>query len=75
LCDYKVWIDIERGEEAKHHLCNVVELNMMEEEFHACRMAERKHAAHFAMKHEMDNEEYKEKRERRGHRSMRKHNV
>jgi hypothetical protein len=41
----------------------MVELNMMEEEFHARRMAERKRAAYFAMKHEMDREEYKEKRE------------
>jgi hypothetical protein len=24
LCDYKVWIDTERGEKAKHHLCNMV---------------------------------------------------
>jgi hypothetical protein len=63
LCDYKVWIDIERGAEAKHHLHNMIELNMMEEEFHARRMAEHKHAAYFAMKHEMGREEYKEKRE------------
>jgi hypothetical protein len=40
----------------------MVELNMMEE-FHARRMAKRKHAAYFAMQHEMDCEEYKEKRE------------
>jgi hypothetical protein len=58
-----VWIDTERGAEAKHHLRNMVELNMMEEEFRARRMAERKRAAYFAMKHEMDREEYKEKRE------------
>jgi hypothetical protein len=62
LCDYKVWIDTERGVEAKRYLCNIVELNMMEEEFHVCRMAERKHAAYFAMQHEMPHEEYKEKR-------------
>jgi hypothetical protein len=63
LCDYKVRIDTERGVEVKHHFHNMVELNMMEEEFHARRMAERKRAAYFAMKHEMDREEYKEKRE------------
>jgi hypothetical protein len=37
LCDYKVWIDTERGVNVKHHLRNMVELNMMEEEFHARR--------------------------------------
>jgi hypothetical protein len=63
LCDYKVWIDIERGAEAKHYLCNMVELNMMEEEFRARRMAERKLAAYFTMQCEMAHEEYKEKRE------------
>jgi hypothetical protein len=26
LCDYKVWIDTERGEEAKNHLRRMVEL-------------------------------------------------
>jgi hypothetical protein len=41
----------------------MVELNMMEEEFRARRMAEHKHAAYFTMKREMDREEYKEKRE------------
>jgi hypothetical protein len=39
----------------------MVELNMMEEEFHACRMEERRCTAYFAMKREMDCEEYKEK--------------
>jgi hypothetical protein len=63
LCDYKVWIDTERGADAKHYLCNMVQLNMMEEEFHACRMEERKHAAYFAMQRKMKREEYKEKRE------------
>jgi hypothetical protein len=43
LCDYKVWIDTERGEETKCHLRNIVEQNMMEE-FCARRMAERKRA-------------------------------
>jgi hypothetical protein len=62
LCDYKVWIDTKRGANVKCHLYNMVELNMMEE-FHARRMAKRKHAAYFAMQHEMDCEEYKEKRE------------
>jgi hypothetical protein len=63
LCDYKVWIDTERGADAKHYLYNMVQLNMMEEEFHACRMEERKHAAYFAMQRKMKREEYKEKRE------------
>jgi hypothetical protein len=58
-----VWIDTERGAEVKHLLHNMVELNMMEEEFRARRMAKHKRAAYFAMKHEMDREEYKEKQE------------
>jgi hypothetical protein len=48
LCDYKVWIDTERGEEAKNHLRRVVELNLMEEEFRARRTAECRHAIFFA---------------------------
>jgi hypothetical protein len=63
LCDYKMWIDTERGEKVKHHLCNVVQLNMMEEKFRAHRMEERRHAAYFTMQREKDREEYKEKRE------------
>jgi hypothetical protein len=63
LCDSKMWIDTKRGEKAKHHLCNMVQLNMMEEVFRARRMEERRCAAYFAMQHEMDREEYKEKRE------------
>jgi hypothetical protein len=60
LCDYKVWINTERGEEVKHHLYNMVQLNMIEEEFRARRMEERRHATYFAMQREMDHEEYKE---------------
>jgi hypothetical protein len=60
LCDYKVWIGIERCEEGKYHLHNMVELNMMEEEFSARRTTECKRATYFAMKCEMDREEYKE---------------
>jgi hypothetical protein len=63
LCDYKVWIDTERGAEAKRHLCNMVELNMMEE-FPTHRMTECKRAAYFVMKREIDRKEYKEKREK-----------
>jgi hypothetical protein len=48
LCDYKVWIDTERGEEAKNHLHRMVEFNLMKEEFHARRTAERRHATFFA---------------------------
>jgi hypothetical protein len=65
LCDYKVWIDTKRGAEVKYHLHSMVELNMIEHEFCAHRIAERKHAAYFAMKREMDREEYKDKREER----------
>jgi hypothetical protein len=61
LCDYKVWIDTERGEEAKHHLRNMVELNLMEEEFRARRTVERRRTTNFAMQCEMDREKYKEK--------------
>jgi hypothetical protein len=43
----------------------MVELNMMEEEFCARRMAERKRATYFVMQREMACEEYKEKREER----------
>jgi hypothetical protein len=63
LCDYKVWIDTERGEEVKRHLCCMVELNLMEEEFHARRVVERSHDAYFTMQRKMDLDEYKEKRE------------
>jgi hypothetical protein len=41
----------------------MVELNMMEEEFRACRMVERKCTAYFAMQREMAHEEYKDKQE------------
>jgi hypothetical protein len=61
LCDYKVWIDIERDAEAKCYLCSMVELNMMEEEFRVHRMEERRCAAFFARRREMNREEYKEK--------------
>jgi hypothetical protein len=63
LCDYKVWIDIERGEEAKNHLRRMVELNLMDEEFRARRTAERRRAVFFSRQREMDREEYKEKPE------------
>jgi hypothetical protein len=39
----------------------MVVLNMMEEEFHACRIKERWHAAFFDRQCEMDREEYKER--------------
>jgi hypothetical protein len=58
-----VWIDIERDAEVKRYLCSMVELNMMEEEFHACRMEERRRAAFFTRQREMDREKYKAKRE------------
>jgi hypothetical protein len=40
----------------------MVEFNLMEEEFRARRMMERKHAIFFAMQREMNCEEYKEMR-------------
>jgi hypothetical protein len=63
LCEYKVWIDTERDAEAKCYLRSMIDLNMMEEEFHAHRMEECRHATFFVRQHEMDCEEYKEKRE------------
>jgi hypothetical protein len=44
LCAYKVWIDTERGEEAKNHHRRIVELNLMEEEFRARRTVEHRRA-------------------------------
>jgi hypothetical protein len=41
----------------------MVKLNMMEEEFRAHRMEERRRAAYFTMQREMVREEYKGKRE------------
>jgi hypothetical protein len=63
LCDYKVWIDTVRGPEAIKYLCSMAQLNMMEEEFHASRMEERRRVTNFTMHHEMAREECKEKRE------------
>jgi hypothetical protein len=57
--------------EVKCHLHNMVELNMMEE-LCAHRMVEHKHATYFAMKREIDCEEYKEKREEEGARKREK---
>jgi hypothetical protein len=56
MCDYKVWIDTVRGPEAISYLCSMARLNMMEEEFHARRMLERKCAAYFTIHHEIDRE-------------------
>jgi hypothetical protein len=56
-----VWIDTVRGPEAIKYLCSMAQLNMMEEEFHASRMEERKHVTNFTMHHEMAREECKEK--------------
>jgi hypothetical protein len=61
MCDSKVWIDIERDAEAKHYLRSMVELNMIEEEFRARRIEERRRAAFFSRQREMDRGEYKEK--------------
>jgi hypothetical protein len=43
----------------------MVELNLMEEEFHARRMVERRRDTYFVMQREMDRGEYKEKREQK----------
>jgi hypothetical protein len=64
LCDYKVWIDTEKGVEVKYFLRNMVEQNMMAEKFRVRRMKERKRATYFTMQREMKHE-YKEKREER----------
>jgi hypothetical protein len=48
LCDYKVWIDTKRGAKAKRYLRSMVQLNIMEEEFHGRRMEECRRAAFFA---------------------------
>jgi hypothetical protein len=58
-----VWIDNIRGPDAISYLCSMGRLNMMEEEFHAHRMEERKCAAYFAMRRETDHEQVKEKRQ------------
>jgi hypothetical protein len=63
LCDYKVWIDTERGAKVKCYLCSMVELNMMEEEFCGRRMEERRRVTFFVRQREMDCEEHKEKQE------------
>jgi hypothetical protein len=63
LCDNKVWIDTERDEKAKHHLRNMVQLNMIEEEFRARRMEEHRCVAYFVMQCEINHEEYKEQRD------------
>jgi hypothetical protein len=75
LCDYKVWIDIERGVEAKCYLCNMVELNMMEEEFCAHRMAERKPTTYLPCIARWLVRTIKTSERRSGHGSARKHDV
>jgi hypothetical protein len=52
----KVWIDTERGEEAKNHLRRMVELNLMEEEFRTRRTAEHRRVVFFVSQREMDRE-------------------
>jgi hypothetical protein len=61
LCDYKVWIDTERGTEAISYLCSMAQLNMMEEEFCAHKIEEHMPAAAFSLHHEMEREQDKEK--------------
>jgi hypothetical protein len=45
------------------YLCNMVKLNIVEEEFCVRRMMEHKRVAYFTIKREMNREEYKKKRE------------
>jgi hypothetical protein len=54
LSDCKVWINTERGSNVISYLCSMSRLNMMEEEFCAHRMAERKRVAYFAIRRKMD---------------------
>jgi hypothetical protein len=63
LCDCKGWIDTVSGSKAISYLGLMAQLNMMEDEFYAHRMEERRRAAYFAMHHEMDREQDKEKQE------------
>jgi hypothetical protein len=65
LCDYKLWIDTQRGAKVIYYLCSMAQLNLMGEEFCARRMAEHKHATYFAIRREMDCEQDKEKQEER----------
>jgi hypothetical protein len=68
----KVWIDTKRGEEAKNHLCRMVKLNLMEEEFRAVgRWSVR---VPFSLPDSVRWIVRSIKR-RRGHRSVRKHDV
>jgi hypothetical protein len=60
----------------KCYLRNMVELNMMEEEFRAHRMEEGRCAAYFVMQCEIDREEYKEKpEEERAHKREKTRSV
>jgi hypothetical protein len=74
LCDYNVWIDTERGEEAKNHIRRMVELNLMEEEFCARWTAERRRVVFFASVRWIVRS-IKRSGRRRGHESVRKHDV
>jgi hypothetical protein len=65
FCDYKVWIDTERGAEAISYLYSITQLNMMEEEFYTRTITERNCATYFFIQREMDREHDKEKLEER----------
>jgi hypothetical protein len=56
LCGYKVWIDTKGGPKVISYLCSMAWLNIMEEVFCAHRMMERRRAAYFAIRREMDHE-------------------
>jgi hypothetical protein len=53
--------DTVRGPKATSYLCLMARLNIMEEEFRARRLEERRRAAYFVMRCEMDREQEKEK--------------
>jgi hypothetical protein len=64
-----VWIDHERGEDAKAHLRRMIRLEMWEEEIREKRRAERERDEYFKAHHEAATEEYQrrceEERERK----------
>jgi hypothetical protein len=75
LCDYKLWIDIERDDKAKHHLRNMVKLNIMEEEFHARGWRSVGASLTLPCSVRWIVRSIKRSERRRGHRSVRKHDV
>jgi hypothetical protein len=75
LCDYKVWIDTERGEEVKHHLHNIVKLNLMRRSSMPVRWRRVDVPLTLPCSVRWIMRSIKRSESRRGHVSMRKHNV